>query len=113
MPGRLLGEFTRRVGDPNAGGASTRVKLVTAYRQEALRLASILHARGPQKVAVLRTDAEAPAAARILRDDVYGWFERVERGIYALTPAGIQALGVFTGRFAAPACLAAPAAAAA
>jgi hypothetical protein len=111
--GRLLGEFTRRVGDPNAGGASTRVKLVTAYRQEALRIACVLQARGPQKVAVLRIDAEAPAAARILQDDVYGWFERVERGIYVLTPAGARALGVFTGRFAAPACLAPPAAAAA
>lgn len=105
--GRLLGEFARRVGDPNAGGATTRVKLVTAYRQEALRMACVIQARGPQKVAMLRTDAEAPSAARILRDDVYGWFERVERGIYALTPAGTQALGVFVGRFAAPACLAA------
>ena len=104
--GRLLGEFARRVGDPNAGGATTRVKLVTAYRQEALRMACVLQARGPQKVAMLRTDAEAPRAAHILRDDVYGWFERVERGIYALTPAGTQALGGFAGRFAAPACLA-------
>ncbi|MBL8671850.1 MAG: hypothetical protein JNK11_14425, partial [Alphaproteobacteria bacterium] len=36
--GRLLGEFARRVGDPSAGG-SARVKIVTAYRQECLRLA--------------------------------------------------------------------------
>lgn len=105
--GRLLGEFARRVGDPNAGGATTRVKLVTAYRQEALRMASVLQARGAQKVAILRVDAESPNAARILQQDVYGWFERLERGIYALTPAGTQALGLFVGRFAAPACLAA------
>ncbi len=103
--GRLLGEFARRVGDPNAGG-STRVKLVTAYRQEALRVAMVLAARGPQKPAVLRLDAEAPKAGNILRDDVYGWFERVERGIYALTPAGAAALKTFGDRFAAPACLA-------
>jgi hypothetical protein len=110
--GRLLGEFARRVGDPNAGG-STRVKLVTAYRQEALRMASVLRARGAEKVAMLRIDAEAPNAARILQQDVYGWFERVERGIYALTPAGAQGLAVFVGRFADPACLAQTAAAAA
>jgi hypothetical protein len=103
--GRLLGEFARRSGDPNAGGSTGRVKLVTAYRQEALRLASVLQARGAQKPAVLRADAEAPNAGRILRDDVYGWFERVERGIYALTPAGVQALTAYVGRFAAPACL--------
>jgi hypothetical protein len=103
--GRLLGEFVRRVGDPNKGGSTTRVKLVTAYRQEALRLASVLQARGPLSPAALRIDAEAPKAGAILRDDVYGWFERVERGIYALTPAGAEAIKSFLGRFAVPACL--------
>jgi hypothetical protein len=103
--GRLLGEFVRRVGDPNAGGSTTRVKLVTAYRQEALRMAAVLRARGPQKPAILRAEAEAPKAASILQHDHYGWFERVARGIYALTPAGAEALNAFVGRFALPACL--------
>jgi hypothetical protein len=103
--GRLLGEFARRVGDPNKGGSTTRVKLVTAYRQEALRMACVLQARGPQRPAVLRVDAEAPKAASILQADHYGWFERVARGIYALTPAGAAALNSFVGRFVPPACL--------
>ena len=102
--GRLLGEFVRRVGDPNAGGI-TRTKLVTAYRQEALRMASVLAARGPQSPASLKVEAEAPRAGNILRDNHYGWFERVERGIYDLTPAGSAALNSFVGRFAPPACL--------
>jgi hypothetical protein len=106
--GRLLGEFARRVGDPNAGGSTTRIKLVTAYRQEALRVASVLQARGPQRPAILKIEAEAPAAARILRDDVYGWFERIARGLYALSPAGAQALTVYVDRFAVPACLVQP-----
>jgi hypothetical protein len=103
--GRLLGEFARRVGDPNSGGSTGRVKLVTAYRQEALRVVSVLQARGPRKPAVLRIEAEAPNAGRILLDDVYGWFERVERGIYTIRPAGVQALSIYVGRFAAPTCL--------
>jgi hypothetical protein len=103
--GRLLGEFARRSGDPNMGGSTGRVKLVTAYRQEALRVACVLQVRGAQKPAILRIDAEAPNAARILRDDVYGWFERVKRGIYVVTPAGMQALTTFAGRFAMPSCL--------
>jgi hypothetical protein len=41
-----------------------------------------------------------------VRDNVYGWFERVERGIYILTPAGAAALQTFAGKFAVPACLA-------
>lgn len=100
--GRLLGEFERRVGDPNSGGSTHRIKLVTAYRQEALRIASVLAARGPERPARLRLSAEAPNAGRILRDDVYGWFERVARGVYALTPAGRAALESFAGRFAPP-----------
>lgn len=103
--GRMLGEFKRRAGDPNAGGSAHRAKLVTAYRQEALRLACVLSARGPQKIAVLRVDAEAPNAGKIALADYYGWFERVERGVYTLTPAGVLALKDFSGRFEPPRCL--------
>ena len=86
--GRLLGEHARRVGDPNRGGSSTRVPLMTAYRQEALRCAGLLAKNGPMKVALLKAAAEAPKAAAILRADHYGWFERIDRGIYGLTPKG-------------------------
>jgi hypothetical protein len=86
--GRLLGEHARRVGDPNLGGSSTRVPMMTAYRQEALRCAGLLAKNGPMKIAALKLAAEAPKAAAILSADYYGWFERVERGIYALTPKG-------------------------
>lgn len=86
--GRMLGEHARRVGDPNRGGSSTRVPLMTAYRQEALRCAGLLAKNGPMKVAALKRAAEAPKAAAILSQDHYGWFERVERGIYGLTPKG-------------------------
>lgn len=90
--GRLLGEHRRRVGDPNLGGSAMKAPLMTAYRQEALRCAALLAERGPLKVAVVRRDADAPRAGAILGDDHYGWFERVERGVYALTPAGRQGL---------------------
>ena len=86
--GRLLGEHARRVRDPNLGGSSTKVPMMTAYRQQALRCAGLLATNGPMKVAALRAAANAPRAAAILRADHYGWFERVERGIYALTPKG-------------------------
>lgn len=85
---RLLGEHRRRVGDPNLGGTAMRAPLMTAYRQEALRCAALLAANGPMRPSALRAAADAPRAANILRDDYYGWFERVERGVYALTPAG-------------------------
>lgn len=45
---RLLYEFRERSGDYNTGG-STRVKLVTAYREKALRVALSLQAAGGRR----------------------------------------------------------------
>jgi hypothetical protein len=33
-----------------------------------------------------------PDAAKILLHNVYGWFDRIERGVYGLTEAGRAAL---------------------
>lgn len=88
---RLLREFARRVGDPNAGGA-TRVGIVTSYRQDALRCATFLADEGASKGAVVAKGAEVPTATRIMAADHYGWFERVATGVYMLTPKGVDGL---------------------
>jgi hypothetical protein len=93
--GRMLGEHARRVGDPNLGGQAMRAPLMTAYRQQALRCAELLVLNGPMKLAALRAAADVPNAASILQSDVYGWFERVERGVYAITPKGREGLERF------------------
>lgn len=93
--GRMLGEHARRVGDPNVGGQAMRAPLMTAYRQQALRCAELLAANGPMKLAAMRSMADLPNVASILQSDVYGWFERVERGVYALTPKGRLGLQQF------------------
>ncbi|MDR7026667.1 DUF2161 domain-containing phosphodiesterase [Rhizobium rosettiformans] len=85
---RLMREHQKRKGDPAVGG-STRTPLMTAYRQQALACASALSA-GPLKVREIRD--HVPEAAKILQGNVYGWFERVERGVYGLTPVGLEAL---------------------
>jgi hypothetical protein len=85
---RLVAEHQRRQGDPAMGG-STRSPIMTAYRQQALSCASAL-AAGPRRVRELR--AQCPDAGKILLHNVYGWFERTERGIYGLTDAGHAAL---------------------
>jgi hypothetical protein len=91
---RLLDEFARRIGDANVGGA-VGVPLVTAYRQDALRCARALALGGPMRVGALRSAADVPRAAGILQRNVYGWFDRIERGTYRLTPQGDQALSRF------------------
>ncbi|MEP3276259.1 MAG: DUF2161 family putative PD-(D/E)XK-type phosphodiesterase [Stappiaceae bacterium] len=92
---RLLKEFAKRVGDPNTGGA-TRKGLMTAYRQDALRCVKILHENGPTKAAIVAQLANVDTARRLMSDDHYGWFERVQTGIYALTPKGLSALEDFS-----------------
>jgi hypothetical protein len=85
---RLVSEHQRRKGDPAAGG-STRIPIMTAYRQQALACASALTS-GPRRARDLRP--EIPDAPKILLHNYYGWFDRTERGIYALTAAGHAAL---------------------
>jgi hypothetical protein len=85
---RLMREHQKRRGDPVLGG-STRTPIMTAYRQQALACAATLTA-GPLRVRDIRTTA--PDAGKILLSNVYGWFERLDRGVYALTEAGRIAL---------------------
>jgi hypothetical protein len=79
----LLREFVARKGDPNVGG-STGVKLMTAYRQDAVLCAEHLRAHGPSRVRDIREKTKVDRAANILRDNHYGWFVREARGIYGL-----------------------------
>nr|WP_246499753.1 DUF2161 domain-containing phosphodiesterase [Azospirillum soli] len=90
---RLLGEHKRRQGDPNKGG-STRVPIVTAYRQDALRCARLL-GDGPMTLKALRTAGAPKDVAAILQRNVYGWFERVAKGTYTLTGDGLQGIDAF------------------
>lgn len=86
----LLKEFKARSADLNLGG-STGVPLMTAYRERALAIALQLKQAGPLAPAQLRSDAKDAKTALMLRDNHYGWFERVERGIYQLTKTGHSA----------------------
>ena len=85
---RLVSEHQRRKGDPVLGG-STRAPIMTAYRQQALACAFAM-TDGPRRVRDLKP--EIPDAPKILQGNVYGWFDRAERGVYVLTEAGHAAL---------------------
>jgi hypothetical protein len=85
---RIVDEHRRRKGDPVVGG-STRAPQMTAYRQQALAVANAL-ADTPSRLRDLQI--LAPDAAKIVQGNVYGWFERIERGFYGLTSSGRVAL---------------------
>jgi hypothetical protein len=85
---RIVDEHRRRQGDPTLGG-STRQPIMTSYRQQALACAAAL-SQAPARPRDLK--GELPDAPKILLRNVYGWFVRVDRGLYALSEPGRAAL---------------------
>ncbi|MEM0900730.1 MAG: DUF2161 domain-containing phosphodiesterase, partial [Pseudomonadota bacterium] len=77
----LLREFQKRVGDPNIGGVR-QTTIVTAYRQDAENIRAFLIENGPTKASVVAKATGVDRARQIMADNHYGWFERVERGVY-------------------------------
>ncbi|MCC7043774.1 MAG: hypothetical protein IT183_07925 [Acidobacteria bacterium] len=92
---RLLKEFAERVGDPEVGGSAIGRRL-TSYRQDALRCARELAAEGVLKVSILSVRTGVSRAGAILRDNHYGWFERVTVGHYTLSADGMRELATWS-----------------
>ncbi len=88
---RMLREFAKRIGDPNEGG-STKTTLMTAYRQDALKCLLHLGLEGPTKASIVAKAVDVGRARNIMAHDYYGWFEKVEKGIYTITPKGKVAM---------------------
>ncbi|ETA49676.1 DUF2161 domain-containing phosphodiesterase [Ponticoccus alexandrii] len=88
---RLLREFDRLRGDPNDGGA-TRHGIVTGYRQDSLACAAHLAEHGQSRGRDVVAATGVKQATTIMRDNHYGWFEKVEKGVYALTQTGTEGL---------------------
>ena len=87
----LLSEMSGRSRDLNVGG-SVRKKLMTAYREQALVVAAALERSGPASPKLLRGAGTSEKTGQILRDNHYGWFERISYGHYGLTEPGREAL---------------------
>ena len=90
----ILLETASRSADYNVGG-SVRTPLVTAYREQALHIACCLALRGDLSPRAARTLGTSDRTPAILSRNVYGWFERIARGVYRLTPEGHSAIATF------------------
>jgi hypothetical protein len=84
---QLLRAFARLSGDPNRGG-STRQGLITGYRQDALKCAAFLAENGASKGAQVAAATTVKTATTIMRDNHYGWFQRLTTGVYELSQQG-------------------------
>lgn len=86
----LMEEFNSRSGDYNIGG-STGKKLLTAYREKAIQIGAILKVHNILTLKDLREfGCDCKKTGEILRDNHYGWFQRVKRGEYKLTDKGFE-----------------------
>lgn len=88
---KLLRAFDALRGDPNEGGA-TRHGIVTAYRQDALACAAFLAEHGANRGRDVAAATGIARATTIMRDNHYGWFEKVAKGVYGLTTEGTSGL---------------------
>ena len=88
---QIMKLFERLDGDPNSGGA-TRHGLVTGYRQDAVKCATFLAISGASKGAVVAKETGVESATSLMRNNVYGWFDKVEQGVYALNSTGKKGL---------------------
>lgn len=88
----LLREIEGRDLDLTPGGLVGGKSRITSYRQQSIRLAVWLQQLGTASPSQLVKLGAREDAGRILSRNAYGWFERVNRGIYRLHPAGCKAL---------------------
>ncbi len=95
----VLREHFGRTGDANTGGVAHR-KILTLYKEQALRVAQLLLDHGPLTVASLRRlDAPENTSAIVARNALK-WFERVDNPDgklprYAVSEAGVLALETY------------------
>jgi hypothetical protein len=89
----ILREVDGRYGEFNKGGIPSTEERITAYKQEAIRIAFLLREKGESSPKDLRSCSARPDKIQaILAQNHYGWFDRVSRGLYRINPAGCEAL---------------------
>lgn len=63
---------------------------VTAYRQRSLAIGHYLNNNGATKASIVAEQTQQPKARDILYKNYYGWFAKVSRGVYKITPLGVK-----------------------
>jgi hypothetical protein len=88
----LLKEFSNRLGDPQKGGSNATRAVLTAYRQRCIRVAQHLSELPFSRGFEIKNAINEPQATLFLRDNYYGWFEKIDRGIYSISEKGMNEL---------------------
>lgn len=87
----IILEINGRHGDFNTGG-SCRQKLMTAYKENAIQILCYLEKFGPLSTRQLKELGTGAKTSSILQKNFYGWFDKVTKGLYQITPEGNRSL---------------------
>jgi hypothetical protein len=90
----ILAEIEGRSTDYNIGG-SNKSKIMTAYKENCIQIACYLEQLGPMSPKALIKLGTGDKTPSIFYQNYYKWFERIERGVYAITDQGRQELQEF------------------
>jgi len=87
----LLKEIEGRSADYNVGG-SRRTKIMTAYKENCIQIATYLDQFGSLSPKALVDLGTGKKTSSILTKNFYGWYVRVKRGTYILSELGKEEL---------------------
>ncbi len=95
----VIREHESRTGSANTGGV-TRKKILTAYKEQALRTARILQKIGPARAEDVKRLGGPDNAGIILGRNALGWFDREpvsdgRRYLYRVNEKGLEALALY------------------
>lgn len=83
----VLKEFNERTGDFNPGGRN-KTKLLTAYREKSIKIACFLEILIKSGGALLKELGCDKDSTTIMYNNFYGWFYKLDRGVYMLSEKG-------------------------
>lgn len=86
----LFKEIQARHMDYNIGGS--RGKIITAYKEASLRILKALEDGQPHSTKDIRYVSGVKQSTTILYNNHHGWYEKVERAVYCISPYGEKAL---------------------
>lgn len=95
---QLLHEYYQILGDPNLGGQSRKM-IMTAYRQDAVHLAGAIIRGEKGKPYILAKSLGISNSRSILYNNYYGWFYKIEHGLYGVTDKGKEELKKYKNNY--------------
>ena len=92
----ILKEVENRSQNLNVGGSNKR-KIVTAYRENVIQIAVYLQEIGATTAKKLKEYDSGKKTLSILYSNFYGWFQRIDHGVYDITAKAKSELKKYPG----------------